>query len=68
MTQGQMNISPSNQFTTIINIQVICNQCDSIYAGRSWVKIKVISFLRTGVKKVVMMITLLIVRSNTTIG
>jgi len=46
VTQGEVNISQSNQFTTIINIQVIYNQCDTIYAGGRWVKIKVIIFCK----------------------
>jgi hypothetical protein len=33
----------TNQFTTFTNIQVIINQCDTIYTGRRWVKIRVIS-------------------------
>ena len=41
--QVQVNILQINQFTTIINIQVIINQCDSIYTGRRWDKIKVVS-------------------------
>jgi hypothetical protein len=40
VTQVQVNISQINQFTTIIIIQVIINQCDSIYTGRRWVKLR----------------------------
>jgi hypothetical protein len=46
VTQVQVNISQISQFTTITNIQVIINQCDSIYTGRRWVKIKVISICK----------------------